>query len=83
MDAPYYVGFRVGDLEIGRDPHGRSTGTTGPVGYVQVDDIMQSLQRLLDAGAQAQQGIMDVGGGKLTATVGDADGNILGLMQVP
>jgi hypothetical protein len=31
MDEPYYVGFRVGDQEIGLDPSGRHKGMTGPV----------------------------------------------------
>ncbi|HVB21912.1 MAG TPA: hypothetical protein VNG51_08210 [Ktedonobacteraceae bacterium] len=55
----------------------------GPVGYFQVSDIQHSLQALLDAGAQTQQKIIDVGGGKLIASVKDADGNIIGLMQQP
>jgi predicted enzyme related to lactoylglutathione lyase len=80
-DAPYYVGFRVGDQEIGLDPNGHSQGMTGPVGYCQVDDIKASLQRLLDAGAQPQQDIKDVGGGRLTAIARDADGNVIGLVQ--
>jgi predicted enzyme related to lactoylglutathione lyase len=80
-DAAYYVGFRVGDQEIGLDPHGHSKGMTGPIGYWQVDDIKKSLQALLDAGAQLQQPVKDVGGGRLTAWVRDADGNIIGLMQ--
>jgi len=54
---------------------------TGPVGYWEVNDIKKSLQLLLDAGAQVQQAVKDVGGGKLTAWVKDADGNIIGLMQ--
>jgi len=80
-DEVYYVGFRVGDQEIGLDPNGHSQGMTGPVGYWNVDDIKESLQLLLDAGAQAQQGIKDVGGGKLIVSVKDADGNIIGLIQ--
>jgi hypothetical protein len=36
-----------------------------------------------DAGAEAQQAIKDVGGGKLIASVKDADGNIIGLIQSP
>jgi predicted enzyme related to lactoylglutathione lyase len=56
---------------------------TGPVAYWDVDDIEESLQTLLDAGAQVQQAVKDVGGGKLIASVKDADGNILGLMQSP
>jgi predicted enzyme related to lactoylglutathione lyase len=46
-----------------------------------VNDIKKSLQLLLDAGAQAQQEVKDVGGGKLIASVIDADGNIIGLIQ--
>ena len=82
-DAPYYVGFRVGDLELGLDPQGHSQGMTGPVGYWQVDDIQKALKALVDAGAQAQQEVRDVGGGKLITTVKDADGNVIGLMQDP
>jgi predicted enzyme related to lactoylglutathione lyase len=83
MDEAYNVGFRVGDQEIGLDPHGHSQGMTGPVGYWHVDDIEKSLELLLDAGAQTQQAIRDVGGGKLVATVTDPDGNVIGLVQSP
>lgn len=83
VDQAYYVGFRVGDQEIGLDPHGHNKGMTGPVGYWEVDDIKESLQLLLDAGAQVQQKVRDVGGGKLIAWVKDADSNIIGLMQLP
>src|SRR5712692_7511825 len=82
-DEAYYVGFRVGDQEVGLDPHGHSRGMTGPVGYWHVDDIKESLTLLLDAGAEPQQAITDVGGGKLTASVKDADGNVIGLVQSP
>ena len=83
MDGAYYVGFRVGDQEIGLDPHGHNKGMTGPIGYWSVRDIKQSLQLLLDAGAQVQQEIQDVGGGLLIAWVKDAEGNITGLRQSP
>lgn len=56
---------------------------TSPVGYWQVDDIKACLEALLDAGAEAQQPISDVGGGKPTATVTDADGKPIGLLQAP
>jgi predicted enzyme related to lactoylglutathione lyase len=81
VDAPYYVGFRVGDQEIGLDPSGHAQGMTMPVGYYEVPDIAQSLQALLGAGGQAHQEVKDVGGGKLTAAVRDADGNLIGLIQ--
>jgi predicted enzyme related to lactoylglutathione lyase len=81
-DEAYYVQFNVGGLEIGLDPGGHSKGMTGPIGYWQVDDIKQSLQQLLDAGAEVQQPVTDVGGGKrFIASVKDADGNVVGIMQ--
>ena len=83
MDEAYYVGFRVGDQEIGLDPYGHNKGMTGPVGYFHVSDIKNSLQALLESGAQVQQGVKDVGGGKLIASVKDADNNIIGLLQFP
>ena len=79
-DAAYYVGFRIGDQEIGLDPNGHKHGVTG---YYHVDDIKESLQLLLDVGAEVQQEIKDVGGGKLIAAVRDPDGNIIGLSQQP
>ena len=75
--------FKVGEQEIGLDPNGHAQGMTGPLGYVQVSDIRKSLQQLVDAGAKTQQEVKDVGGGKLTATVKDADGNVIGLVQAP
>lgn len=80
-EGPYYVGFRVGDQEIGLDPNGHKEGWGGPVGYWEVEDIRKRLQTLLDAGAQPHQEVQDVGGGKLAASVKDADGNIIGLVQ--
>ena len=80
-DEAYYVGFRVGDQEIGLDPDGLRKGMTGPVVYVPVADIQFRLKQLLEAGAKPLQAVQDVGGGKLIASVKDADGNNLGLMQ--
>jgi len=83
VDGTYYVGFRVGDQEIGLDPNGHKQGMTGPLGYYQVGDIKQSLQMLLEAGAQVLQKVRNVGGGRLVASVKDADGNVIALMQDP
>jgi predicted enzyme related to lactoylglutathione lyase len=81
MDEAYYVGFNVGGQDIGLDPHGHNLGMTGPVGYWHVDDIEKSLKALLDTGAEVHQEVKDVGGGKLIASVKDADGNGIGLIQ--
>ncbi|GAC1429959.1 MAG: VOC family protein [Ktedonobacteraceae bacterium] len=83
VDGAYYVGFRVGEQEIGLDPNGHNKGMTGPIGYWHVNDIQKSLQLLLEAGAHVQQEVQDVGGGRLIAWVKDADGNITGLLQDP
>ncbi len=80
MDEPYYVGYKVGDQDVGLDPNGHNHGMTG---YWHVDDIKKSLQSLLDAGAKTLQEVTDVGGGKLIASVKDPDGNIIGLTQSP
>jgi len=83
MDQPYYVGYRVGDQDIGLDPNAPSQGMAGPICYYTVSDIKKSLQTLLEEGAQALQEVKDVGGGKLIATVKDADSNVIGLIQLP
>lgn len=80
-DQPYYVGFKVDGQDIGLDPNGHSQGMTGPLAYWHVDDINESLQQLVDAGAEVQQAVRDVGGGKLVASVRDPDGNPIGLLQ--
>ena len=77
-DSPYYVGFKVDNLDIGLDPNGHKEGMTV---YYHVDDIKKNLKLLVDAGAKTIQEIKDVGGGRLIASVKDADGNIIGLIQ--
>jgi predicted enzyme related to lactoylglutathione lyase len=83
VDAPYYVGYTVGDQHLGLDPNGHAQGMTGPVGYWHVDDVEATLALLLDAGAKPHQPVKDVGGGKLVGSVLDADGNVIGLVQAP
>ena len=81
MDEAYYVGFNVEGQDVGLDPNGHRQGMTGPVGYWHVDDIKRSVKALLDAGAEAQQEVKDVSGGKLIVSVKDSDGNVIGLIQ--
>lgn len=83
MDEAYYVGFNVDGQDVGLDPNGQRKGMTGPIAYWHVDDIENTLQSLVDAGATADQPVRDVGGGKLIATVTDPDGNTIGLLQPP
>ena len=83
MDEPYYVGFRVDGQDVGLDPNGHAKGMQGPVGYWHVDDIKETVDGMLAQGAELQGDIADVGGGKLIATLTDADGNTVGLLQEP
>jgi len=77
-DQPYYVGFKIGDQDIGLVPKGHNAGMTA---FYDVDDIKDSLQILLDAGSEIIQDIKDVGGGRSIASAKDRDGNIIGLIQ--
>ena len=78
VDQPYYVGFKVNGQDIGLDPSGHTDGMTA---FYTVDDIQQTLQSLLEAGAQTLQEVRDVGGGRLVGSVKDVDGNIIGLLS--
>ena len=80
-DAPYYVGFETVGQHIGLVPNGHGTGMTGPVAYWKVDDIEKSKKALTDAGATVAEDVKEVGGGRRVATLKDADGNPIGLLQ--
>jgi predicted enzyme related to lactoylglutathione lyase len=75
--SAYYVGFKVGEMEVGLDPN----SNVGPIAYADVKDIKSSLQAMTEAGAVIVQDVKDVGGGLLIAQVKDADGNVVGLRQ--
>lgn len=80
-DSPYYVGFDVDGQHIGLVPGGGSQGMTAPVAFWHVPDIEASLAAVTAAGAAVKEPAHDVGGGRLVATVLDADQNVLGLLQ--
>ena len=77
-DQPYYVGFKIGDQDIGLVPNSPEAGMTA---FYHVDEIKDSLQILVDGGAEIIQDIRNVGGGRLIASVRDKDSNIIGLIQ--
>jgi predicted enzyme related to lactoylglutathione lyase len=78
-EGSYYVGYRVGDQEVGLDPN----SNVGPIAYTDVEDIKSTLQAMTDVGAEIVQDVKDVGGGMLIVQVKDADGNVVGLRQQP
>lgn len=81
VDSPYYVGYRVGDVEIGLDPNAARQGTTTPITYWTTDAIDVRVDALVAAGATVQRPPSDVGGGKQVAVLADADGNLIGLRE--
>lgn len=69
VDGEWYVGYKVGDLEIGLDPHGEDI-----IAYTDTDDIEGSLKTLKDVGAKVTQEPKDVAAGLLIAKA-ELDGN--------
>ena len=68
MDEAYYVSYTAGDGQhVGLNPRGHEEGLT--------------VAALVEAGAAAGQPVTQVGPGRQIATVTDADGNVIGLLQ--
>jgi predicted enzyme related to lactoylglutathione lyase len=81
-DESYYVGFEAAGQHIGLVPgRGGPQSMTSPIAYWHVTDIEAKLAEVTAAGATVKESPHDVGGGRLVATVTDADGNVLGLLQ--
>jgi predicted enzyme related to lactoylglutathione lyase len=76
-DSPYYVGYKVGELEVGLDPSAKAI-----VSYIAVNDIEASIKTLKEVGAELTMEVKDVGGGRLVAQV-EFQGNTMGLRQDP
>jgi lactoylglutathione lyase len=78
VESPYYVGYDVDGQHIGLVPNG---STNGPACYRHVDDLAKGLEALIEAGASMAQEPKEVGNGRTVASVLDADGNEIGLIQ--
>lgn len=81
-ESPYYVGFRVGEMEIGLVSKAAGAPPAA-LAYVTVSDIKGALATLLAAGAEMGQDVTDVAKGLLVASVKDLDGTPIGLRQFP
>ena len=75
--SSYYIGYKVGNLEVGLDPNSK----VGPIAYTDVNDIKSRLQAMVKVGAEVVQDVKEVGGGLWIAQVKDVDGNVVGLRQ--
>jgi hypothetical protein len=82
FDEPFYVGFSLGGFELGLDPG--ADVARGPVSYWGVENVSDSLDALLAAGATDSSGIVDVGDGIRMATVTLANGSgVFGIIENP
>ncbi|MFT3698245.1 MAG: hypothetical protein QM831_34200 [Kofleriaceae bacterium] len=75
-DSPYYVGFRVGGLEVGV-AQGDAPATT----FSKVTDLKRAIAALVETGCTVVEEPHPVGGTRSIAVVKDAAGNRLGLMH--
>ncbi len=81
-DSPYYVGWTLGDHEVGLAPVG-DEGDAGTTAYWHTDDIEAAITGVVGAGGSQTQAPQDVGAGRLVAIVADPEGNRIGLLQDP
>ncbi len=75
-DESYYVGYNVGGFEIGLNPNSKDTG---PVAYIDVDDLDAARQSLLDSGATETTAPMGAGPNSRVCVLADPAGNPIGL----
>jgi predicted enzyme related to lactoylglutathione lyase len=84
FDEPFYVGYHVGEDELGLDPD--TTGAApggGVIAYWTVEDIDVALERALGMGATPHAAVQEVGGGIRTGSVRDPFGNVIGFIDNP
>ena len=85
FEESYYVGFRIGEQELGLVPAegDDAPGAGGAIPYWLVEDADAALAHLLESGAAAHYPVTDVGGGVLVASVKDPYGNVIGIIEMP
>jgi catechol 2,3-dioxygenase-like lactoylglutathione lyase family enzyme len=81
FDEPFYVGFSVGGYELALDPDGDPA--VGPLTYWGVADADSAHAALLAARARPHTDVREVGGGIRVATVIEAGGAVLGVIENP
>ncbi|AFK04586.1 Glyoxalase/bleomycin resistance protein/dioxygenase [Emticicia oligotrophica DSM 17448] len=84
FDEVFYVGFNVGGYELGLQPEEENQAKgEGVSTYWGVNDVYETYQQLLNAGATMNEEPTDVGDGIVVATVKDPWNNILGIIYNP
>lgn len=85
FNEDFYVGFTIGGYELGLlpDPNSSIAKTENVVAYWGVDDINESYERLIKAGAIANEKPENVGGELWVASVKDPWENVIGIIYNP
>ncbi len=85
FDEPFYVGYQIGESELGLDPDltAGQPGPGGSVAYWRVADLDATLGRMAQLEIDVVEPIRDVGGGIRLAVLADPFGNAVGLIQSP
>lgn len=78
---PYYIGFRVGECELGLDPNAFNEGLKYPIAYWSVDEVQKTGKKYEAKGAKFVGNIQDIGGGMHMARIKDKSGNIFGIID--
>lgn len=83
FDEPFYVGYQIGESELGLDPDltAGKPGPGGSVAYWRVADIEAMIARITELEIEVTEPIRDVGGGIRLAVIADPFGNAVGLIQ--
>ncbi len=86
FDQEFYVGFNIGEYELGLLPADEtydSSGRGGGIAYWGVPEADLAYRRLIEAGASENEPVGDVGGGIRIGSVLDPFGNVLGVIYNP
>ncbi|MFA0812517.1 VOC family protein [Microbulbifer epialgicus] len=85
FDSDCYVGFRIGQCELGLNPDARSaiSRADGVIAYWVVASVAAQVERLGAMGTRQHNDVVDVGEGVLMASFLDPFGNIFGLIEYP
>lgn len=82
FDEVFYVGFDINGFELGLDPDFEDVERGAQaVAYWEVDDIETVFKKFVNAGAQVNSKIKEVGEGIKVAVVLDPWGNAVGLIE--
>jgi predicted enzyme related to lactoylglutathione lyase len=82
FDEAFYVGFDINGCELGLDPSMENIKEGNhSESYWAVDNVQQTVDHFIQAGATLIQNVTNVGGPIYVAIIADPFGNNIGLIQ--